>query len=372
MAWQACSSDIFLRSPLINFDQYAQMSIVTAYRLFADDSDVDNVKIRIDISYVHMSVQSSDMPAVGYWNAIALSWFLGNTRMIDQDQLALNNDRDEDGNYLHPFAWPYLEGTTGSYESAANAPFTWNLCVQDVNSVMYNNLPIIAFSFRDDVNSFTSETFSYGYDANNLSSSARVISWGSVYRDTSLFNGSNANGQSKIQKTNHRIDVSSSALRQKSTGNLVRYEDELNIPVSDLEVVNPYYDGKAIATIEIDEQTLDSLGLLKYDPQRFETDGVSDPYVIQAYVVPTSIWTRYRMANEFSNLARAVNSQMEVTLEYEQFEIPEYKPPEPIEPVDDNMVFRLKKQYTDGGQVIVDQNGNPILAWVKCERMGQE
>lgn len=372
MSWESCTSDILRRTELLTLGGYSNMRMTYAYRLFADSSNEDNVKIRIDISYFHVYISLLDtIQGGGFWNCLGISWFLGNyPDMLNQTQLDLNKQRDEDGYYIHDFSWPYYSSKDGSYEDTL--PFSQLKGINEINSVMYNNLPILAVSVPDNITSFDSSRFSYSIDASGFTDSLDAILWGYIFKDTNKLNGSNRNGQNKVLVTGNRIDIATSALLT-SGGKYLTYTEEENYNLSDLEVAESYYSSDALCSIEIDEQTLDNKGLLRYDPDNFKTDQSYDPYIIHAYVIPTTCWDRYRGQDLVSKIDRLHASESEIQLKYEDdVLVPDVPLPDPVLEIDDNTVFRLQKQFDSQGNVITDQNGYAILKWIKCEEIGEK
>ena len=375
MAWESYSSDILLDLPRVTCGGYCDVQARVAYRLYCDTSDANNTKIRIELTYVHM--KCNVVPASGgggYWNSVACSWFLGAyPSLFNQSQYNLNSQRDEHGYYIHPFAWPYVGVATGS-NSDYPLPVGYGSSISDLTSVAWNNSPVVALSIRDDTQSLGASRVSYGQTAADLDSTSACVAWGQVFSNKDKFNGVNSNGQSKVYVTSSAADFATSSVKRKSTGQTLPYNSEWSVGVSDLQVVSPYTGSQCFAYVETSANELESRGLIKYDPDFFTGDGVSQNYVINGYIVPLTWWVRSYNAptNYYSTLRRQTNSENQIVLKYEEFDVPEYDPPDPVGSIDDNTVFRLKKQYDSSGHVIVDQNGNPRLAWVKCERMGQE
>lgn len=379
MAWQACSNDIILSYPTVSCGEFADITSKVGYRLFADTdgANVNNPIVRIDITYLHVTASiKSTTVGDGYWNAAAVSWFLGNNpNMLNQEQLDKNNERTDEGYYINTFAWPYNR-TWSSSSNDYPLPVGWSTSVEDVNYVMWNSLPVFSFSCRDDVQDFTEASVSYGKSGTELTSSSLAIMWGQGFTDTGKYSGNNANGQQKVLVTKDRIDVATSALQDAVTGRMLTYDNESSVSPSNWRVANPYYDDNAIASITLTASQLDEYGLLKYDPDGFKNDGLYDPYIIKAYTIPLTWWQReynYEATGAYgSKLTRMSSSENEITLMYEEFDMPDYPLPDPVKPIGDDTVFRLKKKINADGTVETDQNGNPILEWVKCERIGQE
>lgn len=364
MAWEAYTSDVLVDMPEVTCGGYCRIRARVAYRLYCDDSNIDNPRIRIEITYFHLrsDLHVVQEPGGGYWNAAAVSWFLGAyPKMFNQSQYDLNNQRDESGHYIHTFAWPYNSSVTGSYYEEV-LPSTWQNAVNDVNPRMWNGLPVFAVSVRDDLRNFSGAQVSYGRTSAQISGDPRAVLWGDVFSDTSKYNGINQNNQSKYYTTPATIDFATSALRN-SSGSYLTYDNEWNTSVSGLKVGSPYTSSQCLAYIEIDKTTMDSRGLIKYDPDFFSGNGVSSSYAIDGYIVPFTWWARSRNSvlepRYYSTIFRNSSSEQEVVLEYEDFDIPSYDPPDPVGVIDDNTVFRLVR------------SGNRLV-WTRCERIGQE
>lgn len=377
MAWEAYTSDTLVDLPEVTCGGYCSVRGRVAYRLYVDDTDVSNPKIRIEITYFHVrsSLATYQTDGGGYWNAAAVSWFLGAyPATFNQSQFNLNQQRDQNGYYINTFAWPYNSRFTGSfYEEQLPSP--WQNSLSDVNAKVYNNLPVFAITVRDDLRTFSGAQVSYGQSASNISGDPRCVFWGSVFADTSKYNGTNANGQSKRYTTSLTVDFATSALKT-SSGSYLSYDNEWATSVSSLSVGSPYTSSQCLAAIETDKNTLESRGLVRYDPDFFNSNGVAQTYIIDGYVVPFTWWSRARNSDKepyyYSTIERNLASEQQVVLKYDEFTVPSYELPDPVGVVDDNTVFRLKKQYDSSGHPIVDQAGNPKLSWIKCERIGQE
>ena len=375
MAWQAYTSDVLVNLPAVTCGGYCNISGRLAYRLYCDDSDLDNVKIRIEVTYFHIRASLDvdiEEPGGGYYNAASISWFLGAyPLMFNQAQYDLNSQRTPEGGYVNQFAWPYnAKHTVTFYEEVL--PTRWQNAIYDTNSVVYSGLPVFALSLIDDVRNFGGIAMDYGRSVENISVNPLLFCWGQAFSDKSKFNGINTNGQSKVYVTPITVDFATSATKSKSTGQSLSYDNELNTPVSNLAVVSPYTSSNCFAYVELSKSDLDKMGLIQYDPALV---GSAD-YILDGYVVPFTWWSRARNSVleplYYSTLERWSSSEQKVTLKYEGFDMPEYDPPEPVGDIEDNTVFRLRRQYDSSGHVIVDQNGNPRLAWVKCARIGQE
>ena len=372
MAWEAYTSDILKDLGSVSCGSNCTVSGRLAYRLYCDMDDIDNPLVRLEITYLHLRLTLSGTVGTNYWNASTLGWFLGAyPETFDQSQFELNEQRDEDGNYLNPFAWPYVSTVSGTNDESGGT-YTFANSILDSNLVVWDNSPIVAATVLGNLFSFSGVPYDYGQTVADISSSSQVVLWGDCFANTSKYTGVNANGQNKVYVTSTTFDIATSSTKNLSDGTNLTYSDEFVTDVSSLEVVSPYTGNECFAYVELPVSELETKGLIRYDPEYFSSDGVSSPYVVDGFVVPFSWWTRVQGTQGHSTLTRDTSSEKEVTLEYQEIDVPEYDPPEPVKPVDDNEVFRLKKQYTSDGHVIVDQNGRPILSWVKCERMGQE
>ena len=372
MAWNAYTSDVLMDMGSVSCGPNCTMSVRLAYRLYCDMTNTTNPLIRIEVTYLHVRLTLSETTGTLYWNSSALGLFLGSyPGTFDQAQFELNEQRDESGNYVNEFSWPYVYEVQGTY-SGTGQTSSLNEAVTDVNSVMWGSSPVVGAALFSSVHSFEGTEYDYGLNTSDFSNEVQVGLWGKCFADMSKYTGTNANGQSKVYVTSSTLDIATSSTKLSSTGDNLSYSSELSTDVSELEVASPYTGDECFAYVEISVSDLKSRGLVKYDPSYFEGDGVSSPYVVDAFVVPFSLWTRTRGTSGYAKLSRDPASEKEVTLGYEEIDVPEYDPPEPIGPVDDNTVFRLVRQYNTDGTLVVDQNGRPVLAWIKCERLGQE
>ena len=376
MAWESCSSDIVVSYPEYSLGPVIKVSGKIAYRLLADLSSESNPLARIDVTYFHLSVKLDSSSSAGQTDlsAVAASKLLGSTyAAFNQDQYDLNQELDDNGNYVHAFAWPY------SYDvKALSKPDTLQDMVRVANIAMYDSqptdqsLPVFAIAALNSISSFSSENVSYSENGDSSSITTQAVLWGQAFSDLTKFSGSNSNGQAKVLITSNSIDVATSSLKVKSSGKVLKYSEESSYSDDQLEVASPYIDSQAFCSTSLSKSYMEQWGLLRYDPSAFEVDDeVYDPYIVKGYLVPFSWWSVLPSTGS-ATISRFASSEKEIKLEYEDFEIPEYPLPDPVKPIDDNTVFRLKKQYDSSGHLIVDQNGNPELKWVKCERMGQE
>lgn len=373
MAWEAYTSDTILDFPGVVLGNMSAR-VRLAYRLYCDDSVTDNPPIRLEVTYVHMhmEVNTESVSDDGYWNALSVGWFLGTyPDMFNQTQYDLNSQRDDDGYYVNTFAWPYYSSANGTSQEPG-PDFSFASAVSDLQKVLWSQTPVVSVATKNNVNLLSRDTFSFGTSTDDLSANSNAVAWGSVFSNKSMFSGVNVNGQSKVVVTNTSVDVATSSVKTKD-GTLLQYDDEFNYNVDELEVSSPYTSTQCFASVETSKTELEQKGLVKYDPNHFVEDDVSSTYLVNGWVVPFSYWTRVRSGNEsVSLLSRYSSSEMEVELKAEEISLPEYDPPDPIKPVDDNKVFALKRKTDSGGHTIVDQNGNPVLTWVRCERIGQE
>lgn len=364
MAWVACTQDRFITWNSNATENSAfSFSARIAYRLFLDDSTEQNDPlVRVDVSYVHVNVKtlSTEASPLGFYNECAMiSPFIGNyNTAFNQDQYNLNEELDDNGQYVHTFQWPYYE-----YVDVNTVQDSFDSLEESLLTAMFNNVCLAGVSWNRSTGTMDEST---------------IRLTGESFSQSSTFEGSNSNGQSKIFYNGETFDASSSSLVQKSTGKVLLYDEEWDIDDSDLTVESPYYDTSALCSYQISQSELEQYGLLKYDPEHFATDGVYDPYIVDAYTVFACKWVfSHRLSSDSTNYLAVVKRDSdydihEDEIKYDDFDVPEYPLPDPIKPINDNTVFRLKKQYDSNGNVVTDQNGYPILTWVKCERMGQE
>lgn len=357
VTWIQYTSDIVKSIPQVNANGMS-VSGKIAYRLYCDADDPSNVVVRFDTTYLHVHVECSSSSS--YWRTFLASDFLGNLSNVNEDQLELNSQLTEDGHYVNEFAWPYFSTISNlSFSSVAS-------CSTSASAAAYNGVPIFALANTSSL--FSASSISYAELASNVSASATTAMWGSCFKDSVKFQGLNANNQSKLLVSSNGFDLSTSALRQTSTGSVLTYDEESSVDDSDLQVVSPYVESESFNSVQMAKSDLVANGLVKYDPDFFGADSsAGSAYLVNAYVVPYSFWT----SSSSSDILRH-EPEGEVVLQYEDFTLPEYDPPDPVLPIDDNTVFRLKKRTDSNGNVIVDGRGNPILTWVKCERIGQE
>ena len=343
--WESYTSDKIIDIPEVN-DKFNFKGRI-AYRLYCDNTDTNNPVVRYEITYLHIALShnTASSETVGS-NVVA--WNLGKyPTLFNEEQYNLNNDRDEQGNYNNPFAWPYEYSI--SYQG--------NESITDIVLAEQNNLDIIVGVSAE---SLFNQRYTIDYLNGSVGSDVTLLH-GQVFSDTSKFDGINTNNQSKIYSDGTYLHIATSAVRQTSTNKILTYNEEFNVGIEDLTIESPYVGDECFASMEIAKSNIESRGLTRYAPSDFDVDdGISDPYVIHAYTPITSVWSK--------GLRQSIQ---EIKLQYEDFTIPEYPLPDPVLPFDDSTVYRLQKQYS-GGNVVVDQNGNPILAWIKCPKIGQE
>lgn len=373
MAWEAYTSDTMVDLPGVVLGNMSAR-VRLAYRLYCDDSVTDNPPIRMEVTYVHLhaDVDAQAVSDDGYWNALSVGWFLGNyPDMFNQSQFDLNSQRDDEGYYVNPFAWPYYSSSNGSSQEPG-PDFLFANAVSDLRAVLWSNVPVVSVALKSDVDKLSRDVFSFGLSSEDLATNSNAVAWGSAFANKSMFSGVNVNGQEKVVVTESSLDVATSSVKTKS-GTVLQYDNEFDYNADDLVVSSPYTSSQCFAYVETSKSDLEQKGLVRYDPNHFVEDDVSGTYLVNGWVVPFSYWTRVRNNNESSSLlSRYSPSEMEVELKAEEISLPEYDPPDPIKPVDDNKVFALKRKTDSGGHTIVDQNGNPVLTWVRCERIGQE
>lgn len=362
MAWESCSSDVLVRYT-VNVPSEFNSVLQIAYRLYSD-SEASEPTVRIDMSYVHIMVEKlsykSDASTGTVYQSVLMSPFIGSTELaFDPSQHSLNEDRDENGNYRHPFSWPYVQQS----DVIKTSPGDSNTQASCVSQYAFNSSPMFGVCFP---------TYEQGITQSS------VLFFGTMFSDMSQFSGNNSNGQPKILVQGNSLHVASSALRSKSSSSVLSYDDDISKSVDDLEVVSPFYDSQALSSFQISESQMSSYGLLRYDPQHFETDDTYDPYVIKASTSVACPWytlssndVQNESGSQSFKVCRLSNVQ-EQELVYREFSIPEYPLPDPVGQIKDDSVFRLQRTYDSHGNPITDQNGYPILQWIKCERMGRE
>lgn len=379
MAWTTYSEDIVktVNGDVIsnNFFNYKSRF---AYRLYADE-DTSPVKIRIDITYV--KVQLSIAPANstnngGFWNGGVYTWFIGNRSLFDQNQYNLNNDQNADGSYKHEFKFPYSSG----YVDSIKAPYPEDLSrmINHSKLISYNSSPLVGAAYQDTLTAFSSSNFQL-VSGSDVSNSPRAIMWGTLFNDKSKFSGSNASGQEKIYIRNNTIIVASSSLRDNRTNAVLTYDQEANRSDKYLTPVNPYINSNCLASLTTDVNELQSLGCLRNDVVKFgsKQDSGNGDYLVNSWCALVTIWARFILNSipttnpNFGHamLSRSYDNTTQVALGYSY---PDYqKPAQPpeINGLDDNTVFRCQKKYVNG-QLQYDKNGNPIMEYVKCPKIG--
>ena len=378
--WQTLTQNVVVDVPIDTGTELFDAKVRMAYTLYADEPDTNAFTIKLDITYVHVRITLYSNIDDDYVHSSAVSWFLGNyTNLFDSDQYKLNQERTESGEYVNEFAWPYNSHLVGTSEELSSFSFenAWN----DITQCSWNGSPLVVLAVKNATTPLSLNRLCVDADTGTVSESTQICVSGSLFADGSLFSGSNANGQSKTQITNNVVlDIASSSVSHRETGKNLTYDEEFETETKFLYVVNPYTDN-SLASLEITKADMESYGLFKYDPSYFATGNVSDPYLVHAFTVLFTSWKRtyegtgadgIPVPPGYSLLSRLLSSEVEYTLSYEDFTLPVYPLPSPIGPIEDNTVFRLKRQYNSDGSYVSDSNGNPILTWVKCERMGQE
>ena len=360
-SWEACTQDVIVRFPDYS-NEYFSLSGQLGFRLFCDLTNDVNPVIKIDVSYIHFKVHIEESSLNGSTKLVNVSKFLGNyPDLFDKDQYDLNSERDEEGNYIHTFAWPYKDFVElPQYVDISEL-------IQSVLDTMFDNESVFGFV---STGSSSFDNFSYGVNGNEYvySGSSYVNSaFGSVFNDIDKFSGTNATGQAKIYVLENDVHIASSCIVDKSTGDFLTYDQDLSCDVEDIQVYTPYYDTDYLYSFTIDKNTLESRGLVRYDPSYFDSvvDEAYDPYVFHGFVPVFSEWS-------FENTTLENKYYYEYAPMFEDFEMPVYPAPPAVGPIDDNKVFRLKSQRDSHGNIIVDQTGRPVLTWVRCERIGQE
>lgn len=384
MAFKQYSSDLFIDLPHVICGGFCDVSGRMAYRLFCDSSDETNIKIRLDVTYFHIkAVTSAKTSGGGYFNGTSLSWFMGHyANMFNQGQYNLNNERNEDGTYKHAFDWPYLTYAKGSYVDQYPYPRTWwERACNDLNRVTYNSNPIFGITYADTIYYFGGKDLRYErYSSSIPSGDHDIVMWGDCFRDKGKFNGYNANSYPRVYVDGKTIHVSTSSCTRKSDGVRLDYESDLATASSNLSIDSPYSGNEtsgdaAVCSITLSKAQMDAQGLIKYDPNFFKDkiDTNYDPYLFHGFVVPISWWARSRDSNGQSSLTLSSNRDaQQITLKMEEYTIPPATPPEPVKPLDDNTVYRLKSSLDSSGNKVVDKNGYVVLNWTKCERIGKE
>ena len=173
-----------------------------AYRLFCDSDGKENEKdpiVRLDISYIHLIGKvppNPPTPGGGYFNAGAISWFIGS--MLDSDQLAKNNQRTDDGHYINTFEWPYKTWTTSGNQNGWMPYYKtkWLDACNELNTqCMFAGSPIVGVTYSDDITNFsgqnppkTSNPWNYQGQQHGM------FLWGECFTHDGIFDGKNSNG----------------------------------------------------------------------------------------------------------------------------------------------------------------------------------
>lgn len=384
MAFRAYTDNIFIDLPQCTCGGFCDISGRVAYKLWCDSSDESNVKIRIDLTYIHVKVAINDARVgSGYFNGCVLSWFDGHYRnMFNETQFNLNNDRNADGSYKHSFDWPYNTAADGGYSDTYPYQRTWwQRACNDTNKVVYNGNPILGITYSDSITYFGGKDIQRGTYASNISQSGHdAVFWGDCFRDAAKFNGTNLNNLPRFYVDGKTIHVSSSSCTRKSDKKRLYYNDDLATSASDLTIDSPYSGNEnsgdaAICSITMSTSDMDKQGLIKYDIDYFKDkiDTNYDPYVFHGFICPLTWWVRWRTSTGPSKITLASDrTAQQITLKQEDFDVPTPVLPDPIKPLDDNTVYRLKSTTDSSGNKVVDKNGYVVLTWTKCERIGKE
>lgn len=367
--WQSLVQNKVVDVPVETGTSDADIRLHIAYSLSVDEPDTNSFTVKIDITYVHVRI-TINSDTSGYVNSASVSWLLGNyNNLFDKEQYSLNQERDESGEYVNEFNWPY-KGYLVS-ETTENETFSISSAWDNHIRCMWNNSPLVFIALQDVNMPVSVSSVCVNSDIDKVDTDC------SVYALGSLFSSSKS---PIVQVTENVVDITTSNVSHKETGSVLTYDEEFNTDTDFLYVVNPCEE-PSLASLELTKSDMESYGLFKYDPSYFSTDDNADPYLVHAFVVWFTSWTRTyegtapdgsQVPSNHSIVCRNTSSEVEYTIQYEEFTIPTYPEPSPIGPVEDNTVFRLKRQYNSDGSYVSDGNGNPILSWVKCERIGQE
>lgn len=358
MAYESINSDTVVRLPVINLYNGCKVTVQLAYRLYVDESNSSNLKIRCEITYIHARLDSTSYkaPTDGYDNNKngrtygVVAPLIASTDLFDKTRY---NDTSKytNGHYdVSKYEWPY-----GGFSSIYNLiPSNPTDEVKSINSCIWNDLPIFSFIVKDFLVSsdISASSFEYYKDANRTYTTVpSIISYGLVFSDTSKFSGSNLNNQRKIKQSEHYIDVCSSSVTVN--GSRLLYDDDIKADVSDINIDNPYTVNQCLASFEFTQSQLETYGLLRYSDSDFVVDEQYDPYYIKAFVAAMSTWNVCFTSSKTISYRR--QSVQEIKIQSTEIEVPEYPNPDPIKPLTDDKVYILKSGK-----------------WVKCQRHGQE
>lgn len=356
---QITNGDTFIDLGTVSNEGYSDISGRIAYRIYIDYRDgnnyidnSDNIKVRIEITYVHIKGSSGwQTTGGGFWNGVALSWFNRNAGTIGK------------------------RGTV--YGSANFNSDGYNGCADDfrvyVNGypAMYNSYPIVAVAYPDDINQgsgFSGASYSTGTYNPSYVNQHGVALWGDIFNKSPL----------NLEHGGYGFHLYSSICCDKyNISAKISYNDDLSYNKNYISVVEPYTGGNALSSIEMTIGELKNQGLVnQYTPS--DVTDEYNPYIFNGSIPVATWWTRWLETDPANgnynwSCLSAFSSPVEsISLKYPTLpDLPTYDPPEPVKEFDDNTVFRLKKQYNEDGSLITDKNGYPIMKWFKCEKIGK-
>ena len=356
MAFEQITDDILVDFVPVGNDGYCLIRGRCAYRLYLNYRDYigtpgngywdyknnDDIKVRIEITYIHLRGEAgTNDTGGGYWNAAALSWFNGK---------------------------PGVSGTIqGNHWE--NYTFYCSYAFEDIAKVMWDSNPIIAVAFPDDIKGQFGWANITKSRTGTSTDSPGIAIWGDILGNMS-FNGYTSNGSAQTVQGSYGFDIASSALQVKSTGRLLPYGDDLSWGLWDLRVPSgwAYTGSSALAAKEMTLKQLQDYGLVTISSS-------NDAYQSTLFdgSLPISSWWSRWLAQEggYSYVSMYNGSETNITIKMPETEpLPTPKPAKPVAPFDDNMVYRLQKKYDSNGKPELDLNGNPVLHWYKCEKIG--
>lgn len=359
MAYESINSDTVVRLPVITLYNGCKVIVQLAYRLYADQSNPDDLKVRCEITYIHARLDTSSYksPTDGFdttKNGRAYGVvvpMIGNTDKLFDEAKYNDKSNYSDGHYdVSKYGWPYLSSALIGQTATSNPQNE----VRKVNSYIWGGLPLFSFVVKNFLAStdISSTSFEYYKDADRKYTTVpNIIAYGLVFSDVSKFSGTNLNNQRKIKQSTHYIDICSSSVTVNGTR--LSYDDDIKADVTKIKIDNPYSVNQCLVSFEFTQSELNTYGLLKYSDTDFATDGVYDPYYLKAFVAAMCTWNVCFTSNKAITYKR--QDVQEIKIQSTEIYVPEYPNPEPIKPLTDDKVYILKSSK-----------------WVKCQRIGQE